>query len=598
MEFRSELFCIIVFTCLGKVHNTNASPSNTQDRCPLWKQSNNSEDGYSMSKKEGNYAVKCSPDDEGNYHISLLPCYCITQNNEDSAGLAVAGLCPYTCSNQLLEYIPLPQVLPNNISELTSLVCQNYSRTGQLCGQCAAGYAPAVYAFTLECVNCTEYKMNWLKYIGIAFGPQTIFFVLTVFSSTSVTSGKMVGYVTVSQVLATTIEIRFKTTELQSLSNSKFYDFMLKYLATVYGIWNLDFFRSLYTPFCLNPNMPMLAVISLDYAVALYPIFLIMLTYVLLTVYDNYKAKLCWWIPFPFQQCIYRYYQMFSIRMSVIDAFATMLILSYVKILNTSFELLLSTPLTSPDNEVKEKVVYYSGGLKYLGKQHLPYAVLALSMLLIFNAFPLIVLTVYPCRYFHRCLNFFGRKLQRIGVHNIMDEFYRSYKTTPRDCRYFAVFYLYLRVINLLLLVVALSPVYFSLISILYLCMAMLIGLVQPHKQYSYNIINACLFAIIAISKILEFTIDFSATVYQSSYVYIYRGISLFLIHILPLYGLLLLMHKFIPKKLLSFLKRKISAFFEKFAYRSRNESLYDESFPHRVSHADEYAHLINVNNK
>ena len=39
----------------------------------------------------------------------------------------------------------------------------------------------------------------------------------------------------------------------------------VKVLATIYGIWNLDF---LYEPFCLHPNMSVFQVMSLDYAIA------------------------------------------------------------------------------------------------------------------------------------------------------------------------------------------------------------------------------------------------------------------------------------------------------------------------------------------
>ena len=47
-------------------------------------------------------------------------------------------------------------------------------------------------------------------------------------------------------------------------------------VTTVFGIWNLDFFRMIYKPFYLHPNLP---ITCLNYAIAVYPSLLISLTY-------------------------------------------------------------------------------------------------------------------------------------------------------------------------------------------------------------------------------------------------------------------------------------------------------------------------------
>ena len=536
-------------------------------KCPLW---------MSNGTIENNY-VKCARKENGDYYMSVLPCYCMTQYMYRNSSIAVVGLCPFTCTEHLplLNYHHLPAHV--NVSGLDLAMCKQFGRRGQLCGQCEDGYAPAVYSYSL---NCTDHKMSWLKYIGIAFGPQTIFFVVTVVSRTSVTSGLMVGYVTVSQLLATSIELRFKAVEVLHTK--------AKVLYTVYGIWNLDFFRALYTPSYLNVDLNPLAVISLDYVVAVYPMCLIMVAYILVILCDRFNIRT------PFHHLIFRYYQMCDIRNSILDAFITMLILSYVKILNTSFELLLQARLIDEDGRIKETVVYYQGNLIYFGNQHLPYAVLAIVMSLIFNICPLVWLTLYPCRCFQRCLNM----CQKSGpIHNLMDDFYRCYRIAPRDCRYFAALYLYLRIINLSLLFIALSPVYFILISILYLSMAFLIALAQPYKVYWHNVVNAGLLFIVAVIKILEFALEFSVGIYEHDFVKVYLDIEIFLFHVPPLYGLLILfLHQIIPKKIQGYAIRKLRHVFSKWIYKLRGGDRLEESFAHRLSHADEYTHLINVN--
>jgi len=395
-----------------------------------------------------------------------------------------------------------------------------------------------------------------------------------VFSRLTITSGLMLGYVTVSQVLATSIEIRFLVAEFKS----PFFSFLI----TVYSIWNLDFFRSFYTPFCLHPNMSPLAVIALDYAVALYPLFLIVIAYVILIACERYKQVICCWLPF--YRAIHRCYQAFNVHNSVVDAFITVLIISYVKILNTTFELLLQVKLVGSDNRVMERAVFYSGSLKYFQSNHLPYAAFALLISLVVNILPVILMTLYPCQ----CV----QKYLKVGacIHNVMDNFYRPYKITPKDHRWFAVLFLYLRIVNLLLLEVTLSPVYFSLVAIQYLIMALLIGLIQPFKSCFHNIVNALLFSVTAIIKIMECAVSSTTQIYQDHTAsFFYTVILLYLVP--PLYGLIVLLYHIMPERWVKSLLRKVSVKVQ----RIRGTRLHEESFAHRLSHANEYSPLITV---
>ena len=61
-----------------------------------------------------------------------------------------------------------------------------------------------------------------------------------------------------------------------------------EFLSAVYGMWNLDFLRMVYKPFCLHPNMSIIQVMCLDFAVAVYPLLLILLTYMLFKLYERF----------------------------------------------------------------------------------------------------------------------------------------------------------------------------------------------------------------------------------------------------------------------------------------------------------------------
>ena len=68
-------------------------------------------------------------------------------------------------------------------------------------------------------------------------------------------------------------------------------------LLALYGIWNLDFFRSFDLGICLGTST--LQTLSLDLLVAVYPLLLMALSYALITLYDrNIRVLVIIWRPF------------------------------------------------------------------------------------------------------------------------------------------------------------------------------------------------------------------------------------------------------------------------------------------------------------
>ena len=61
-------------------------------------------------------------------------------------------------------------------------------------------------------------------------------------------------------------------------------------MAIPISIWNLDFFRMFYKPYCLHPNLSIIQVMCLDYAVAMYPLLMIVLTYLLLNLHERFEV--------------------------------------------------------------------------------------------------------------------------------------------------------------------------------------------------------------------------------------------------------------------------------------------------------------------
>ena len=115
-----------------------------------------------------------------------------------------------------------------------------------------------------------------------------------------------------------------------------------------------------------------------------------------------------------------------NIHNSLVDAFATFLLLSYVKFLSVSFDILTPTTLWDKWGRHVGTVLYYDGSVNYFGTDHLPYAVLAMTVLLVFTVLPILLLCLYPCRCFQKFLN--SCHLRSQALHTFMDAFQGCYK--------------------------------------------------------------------------------------------------------------------------------------------------------------------------
>ena len=88
--------------------------------------------------------------------------------------------------------------------------------------------------------------------------------------------------------------------------------------------------------------------------------------------------------------------------------------------------------------------LYMAGDVEYFGPEHLPFALLAIVILLLCVIFPMLLLFLYPCQFFQQCLNIFHCNSHTLR--SFMDVFLGAYKdgtNSSRDLRYFAgVFFL------------------------------------------------------------------------------------------------------------------------------------------------------------
>ena len=379
----------------------------------------------------------------------LLPFYCMTTSENTTQHRDVLGGCLLTTNiKEFTHFFPLPC----NVSELNQFMCADTNRDGQLCGRCREGFAPPVYSYSLNCVNCSEYGYhNWLKYTAIAFGPLTLFSVAIIAFHISATSTYLHGYILFCQLLSLPSLLRLIVNHY-SYNNNQHTKWFTNMYTSIIGIWNLDFFRLMYKPFCLHPQMTVIQSLALDYLIALYPLLLVAITYWLVSLYGR-NCTVVVYLWRPLRKILRPISHDLDIKSTLIESFSTLYLLSVVKIQSVSLDLLLPTPLYYADGEQSSHYyVYLAGDTQYFSLNgHLPYALLALVLSVVLLVIPTLLLFLYPCRCCQQILN--KANCNSPVLRTYVDVFQGHYKDgtdNSKDFRYFAGIFLVVRVVAII----------------------------------------------------------------------------------------------------------------------------------------------------
>ena len=384
-----------------------------------------------------------------------------------------------------------------------------------------------------------------IRYIAAAYLPLTVFCILILFFKLKIASSHFYPVVFFFEVVSLPAVAR----QLVMVNRSHLTMIAVKVLLSIYGIWNLDFFRLFYSDLCLGIDI--LPTLALDYAIAAYPLLLMAVTYLLIVLYDNnFKVVTILWRPFRRVSSLFG--RNWNIRTSIIDAFGTFLLLSNVKVLSVSFDLLVFTKVYQihPTYHNVTTKLYYAPDVDYFGKEHLPYAILAIICLSIFSIFPVLLLILYPCSCFQKLLN--RLPVRWFILHTIMDSFQGCYKdgTEPgtRDCRWMSSTYFVLSFSLIAAYAFNLNDLFFNYATIAFILMAFMFVTIQPYKSsvHHYNTVNVFfnLTAALAANCFSSFIVS---VYYSSSALFFYVGLFLCLSPLI--YTVLFVLYKIFPRR-------------------------------------------------
>ena len=360
MEFKGFLL-LLLGLLLGVAFappDGNHSSQICQPECPTWfvPVYNNGTMSCVCGDSLGG-AILC--EEESN--VSLFFQYCMTYDDVNNS--TACTLCPYQYHKPDVQgsYVKLPQ----NVCDLNEFMCGGLNRTGLLCSDCKPGLGPAVFSYTLQCLKCLESGYGWLLYVFLATFPTTVMFLVVIICQIRITAAPMNVFIFVSQVIISWIDASpYKYTDVSKPS------YYFTFLFTVYGIFNLDFFRYIIPHFCISSTMTTIQALSLEYIVAFYPLLLTIILYICIQLHARDCRPLVY-LWKPFYKCCACMPQKWSPLESLVHTFAGFLLLSYSKILFVSFSLLQNQGYTrdSSGEKVGPLMVYYNATVPYFSIQ-------------------------------------------------------------------------------------------------------------------------------------------------------------------------------------------------------------------------------------
>ena len=486
--------------------STTTVQSGSNIKCPLWFVEHN---GHCKCGDQLSGVIACN---EYLGVVFIRQCYCMTYGANESGPFV--GACLYNCfslnhtkkypnitnSNYISNFIPLPQ----HASDLNNAMCDIWKRKGQLCGECKDGYAPQVYSFDFRCVPCdpADVYINLAKYGLAAFVGPTIFLLLLLCLGIKITTAKLNVFILVSQYIATPLVITNILTTLESGIHiaPPYILTVAKVMFACYGIWNLDFFRTLLPSICLNINTRQ--ALSLDFIIAFYPLVFLSILYILVRLYDR-NCRVVVYLWRPFHVCFARCCRVWNIKTSVVDTFAAFIILSYTKTLNTVFTTFLPTQLYGISGKQHGTLYsYYDASVPLFDKEHFPYVICGAVLLFLINIVPILLLCLYPTRCGRRCLTWCrirGTVLQTFS--DAFQGYYSDGTNGTRDFRFFPAVYLLTRIALFVVYSFTLTGYFYFVATTYLICLVIFILVIQPYKAAfaKYHKIDAVLILVLAL---------------------------------------------------------------------------------------------------
>ena len=357
--------------------------------------------------------------------------------------------------------------------------------TVSICGSCEDGYSVPIN-LPNKCVQCDDPLIDrgWILFVTVQLLPVIAMVLLIIVLNIQLTSGTFNALVFYSQILTTVYpSLTFNT--ILGHPSCYYYDpttilHFSKLFLIPFNILNLDFilFFNDY-PLCISSATTPLGAVLFWYVIGLYPLVLLLLLYVWITLYNKgYKVIVL--ITRPIHRLLARFWRMTNIEPSLPHSIASIYLLCFMQLAATSFKL-LQFAIGNNYNLIWFRCL---AGI---------FAILVLILLVLI---PMLYIQLYPFKLFHKlleCLHL--NKLQILtSLGDVFTGPYKNGTTNKLDYRYFAGFYLLLRIIIVLLYFI---PDFLTITSLQATIFGLFCGAIMIFRPYQRNINNFNVFFIV-----------------------------------------------------------------------------------------------------
>ena len=363
------------------------------DHCPLWHIKRN---GVCQCGASINGAILCGGIDT----IVVIPGYCMTWDNVTQNTI----VSPCLLSRQTFDscqhhrIIDPHLVIPTNISgpELNYVTCKEYNRKGSHCSQCIDGYGPAAFSDGITCADCSKYRHLWILYLLFQLIMVTLMYILVILFQIRATSSPLNVIITYCQLFINAI----KSGNGQYLTLRYFFGSTLStaFLSFI-GIWNLDFFHFVIPPLCVSVSIKSVNILLFDYVIAFFPLILTVFAYVGIELHDrNYRIITYLTIPVKTFFQSFLNHRNWNPKTTILNTFCSFIVLAYSKLIFVSINLLFAVYTYDSSGEpiLNSTVLLFDMNIKFFHSEHIPYVILALSVIFIFVLPPPLLLLFYP----------------------------------------------------------------------------------------------------------------------------------------------------------------------------------------------------------
>ena len=369
--------------------------------------------------------------------------------------------------------------------------------TVSICGSCEDGYSVPIN-LPNKCVQCDDPLIGWILFVTVQLLPVTAMVLLIIVLNIQLTSGTFNALVFYSQIL-TTVYPGLTLNSILGHPSCSNYNTNLppsKLFLLPFNILNLDFTLFLGTnPLCISSDTTPLGAVLFRYVIGLYPLVLLLLLYVWITLYNKgYKVIVL--ITRPIHRLLARFWHMTNIEPSLPHSIASTYLLCFMQLAATSFT-----------------VIHFAIGNNY---DHIIWfrclaGIFAILVLVLLVLIPMLYIQLYPFKLFHKlleCLHL--NKLQILtSLGDVFTGPYKNGTTNKLDYHCFAGFYLLLRIIIVLLhfIPILILPASLQATIFIVFCGAIIIFRSYQRNVNNFNVFFILLFlsAVSVISAALSF---------------------------------------------------------------------------------------------